>query len=276
MTWTRCSSPRTIDALEEGHAGLEARFLLDRWSLMCERRHATGIWVALLAVAWHSGAIAQSAESACEKTSSPSLGEAADAASFQRFDFNGNNQLDPGCETDALRQAVNRRFSAERWHARLSRACLRHSRKRPRASLPTSRCMPSSETTSASATTRNFSIDYQLFRDREGALGKVLPTDQLHFSYSQTSLWDFSLRSGPFRDSSYRPRLFYRRNNMLAEDWNLQLDVGLGHESNGRAGALSRSTSIAYLRPTFTFGDASGSSGSQWFVRPMMYAYLER
>ncbi|HEY7642857.1 MAG TPA: phospholipase A [Steroidobacteraceae bacterium] len=97
---------------------------------------------------------------------------------------------------------------------------------------------------------------------------------ELHLGFSQTSIWDLSEVSSPFRDSSYRPRLFYR---LVAEDpsadrWFAELDAGFAHESNGRAGASSRSLNLLFVRPKWSFGLGSGGS-KRLNVQPMIYTY---
>ena len=103
------------------------------------------------------------------------------------------------------------------------------------------------------------SLRFRLFDDR-GRLARRLPwIDDLYLSFSQTSLWDLGELSKPFKDSSYRPRLFYA-------NYDLARTVGRatcasasrpasGHESNGKEGEDSRSFNMLYVRPTLTFGD---------------------
>ena len=55
---------------------------------------------------------------------------------------------------------------------------------------------------------------------------------QLYFAYTQTTLWDLGTDYGSFRDSSYRPSLFYQwigSANYMPSQWR----VGAEHESNG-------------------------------------------
>ncbi|MGH8176843.1 MAG: phospholipase A [Steroidobacter sp.] len=117
------------------------------------------------------------------------------------------------------------------------------------------------------------SLQYKLFSD-EAWIGRALPrATNFYISYSQTSLWDLSALSEPFRDSSYRPRLFYRHDAIGNQSWMKALELGVGHESNGRAGPASRSLSIAFVRPTLDFPLRGASKLS---VRPLLYAYLEK
>lgn len=120
------------------------------------------------------------------------------------------------------------------------------------------------------------SLRYRLF-DGNGAIARRLPwIDDLYFSYSQTSLWDLGDLSKPFRDSSYRPRVFYSNYDLIrVADGRVRLGIegGLGHESNGKDGFDSRSIHLGYARPTLTFGDPEGK---RFYVAPMVYGYLEK
>ncbi|MBL8267104.1 phospholipase A [Steroidobacter sp.] len=118
------------------------------------------------------------------------------------------------------------------------------------------------------------SLRYQLF-DGRGPLARRLPwIDDLYLSYSQTSLWDLGDLSKPFKDSSYRPRLFFS-NYDLARFFDGQLRVGVetgfGHESNGKEGDDSRSFNMFYARPTLTLGDPSGL---RFFAAPLIHNYI--
>lgn len=118
------------------------------------------------------------------------------------------------------------------------------------------------------------SLRYQLF-DNRGALARRLPwIDDLYLSYSQTSLWDLGDLSKPFRDSSYRPRLFYA-NYDLARFFDGRLRVGVesgfGHESNGKEEEDSRSFNMLYVRPAVTLGDPAGL---RFFAAPLIHNYI--
>jgi outer membrane phospholipase A len=118
------------------------------------------------------------------------------------------------------------------------------------------------------------SLRYQLF-DGRGRLASRLPwIDDLYLSYSQTSLWDLGDLSKPFKDSSYRPRLFFS-NYDLARFFDGQMRVGMesgfGHESNGKEGDESRSFNMLYVRPTLTLGDPAGL---RFFAAPLIHNYI--
>jgi outer membrane phospholipase A len=118
------------------------------------------------------------------------------------------------------------------------------------------------------------SLRYRLFDDR-GPLAQRLPwIDDLYLSFSQTSLWDLDEISKPFKDSSYRPRLFYANYDLVRRrDGRLRLglETGLGHESNGKEGDDSRSFNMMYARPTLTFGD---ESGLRLYFAPLIHNYI--
>ncbi len=119
------------------------------------------------------------------------------------------------------------------------------------------------------------SLRYRMF-DGDGSIARRLPwIDDLYFSYSQTSLWDLDELSKPFRDSSYRPRMFYANYDLhRVADGRVRLGIesGVGHESNGKDGLDSRSLNILYARPTLTFGDPEGK---RFYIAPMFYGYLD-
>jgi outer membrane phospholipase A len=100
--------------------------------------------------------------------------------------------------------------------------------------------------------------------------------DNLYFGYTQTAIWNLSADSTPFRDISFMPQLFY-----YVEDtgWKSALftrmgvAAGIGHESNGKAGETSRAINIAFVRPTWDFGDLDGNHLT---LSPKFYYYLSR
>jgi outer membrane phospholipase A len=118
------------------------------------------------------------------------------------------------------------------------------------------------------------SFRYQLF-DGQGALANRLPwIDDLYLSFSQTSLWDLNELSKPFKDSSYRPRLFfsnYDLGRLMDGRLRLGIEAGFGHESNGKEGDSSRSFNMFFARPTLTFGDPEGFHA---YVAPLVHNYI--
>jgi phospholipase A1/A2 len=118
------------------------------------------------------------------------------------------------------------------------------------------------------------SLRFRLFDDR-GSLARQLPwIDDLYLSFSQTSLWDLGELSKPFKDSSYRPRLFYANYDLaryLDGKLRVGVETGIGHESNGKEAEDSRSYNMLYARPTVTFGDPDGLRA---YFAPLVHNYI--
>ncbi|MCF8095239.1 MAG: phospholipase A [Desulfobacteraceae bacterium] len=75
-------------------------------------------------------------------------------------------------------------------------------------------------------------------------------------AYTQTTFWDLDSTSQPFKDTSYKPELFFVTPDILSfgpDAGRLFLQTGFKHESNGRDGPSSRSTNYAYVRPNFIY-----------------------
>lgn len=120
------------------------------------------------------------------------------------------------------------------------------------------------------------SFKYRLINP-DGPIGRRHPeSTRWYFGYTQTSLWDLSAGSKPFRDTSFRPSLFYLDDNIAGHPLGpsrLGLQAGLEHESNGKAGQDSRSLNIAFVRPTLDVGDPGDYHLS---ISPKVWAYLEK
>lgn len=117
------------------------------------------------------------------------------------------------------------------------------------------------------------SFKYRPFEPK-GSVAQYAPfLSNLYFSYTQTTLWDIGGDSSPFRDTSYRPGLFYRwagsSKGLFPDSWR----VGVEHESNGQGGLDSRSLNIAYLRPMWHMDFANGR---RLTFSPRIYAYLDK
>lgn len=100
--------------------------------------------------------------------------------------------------------------------------------------------------------------------------------DNLYLAYTQTSIWDLSAESAPFRDTSYQPQVFYY---LQDTGWKSSLfsrmgvAAGIGHESNGKSGADSRAINIAFVRPTWDFGDVNSNHLT---LSPKIYYYITK
>jgi len=125
-----------------------------------------------------------------------------------------------------------------------------------------------------------FSFKYRLLGDREpvGEEGSEV-LRRVFFGYTQRSLWDIDSLSSPFYDSSYMPELFFEWQRTLnAQEVSaadgiafLGYQVGIKHESNGRAGADSRSLNAIKFRTAFVLGDLT-----RWHlvVAPRLWVYV--
>jgi outer membrane phospholipase A len=98
------------------------------------------------------------------------------------------------------------------------------------------------------------SFKYQLFTGGEGFAKRWPFLSGLYFAYTQRSFWDLHSPSRPFTDSSFSPEFFYRTHlTSLGERFNgadVDMQMGIFHESNGKSGADSRSLNAVYLRPS--------------------------
>lgn len=97
----------------------------------------------------------------------------------------------------------------------------------------------------------------------------------LHFGYTQTSYWDLKSDSAPFKDTSYKPELFFLSPNIdRRPSWmkGFFIQTGFQHESNGRDGIFSRSTNFLYAKPIFIFYDPKLRYGLQ--VAPKIWTYI--
>ncbi|MFX7858123.1 phospholipase A, partial [Acinetobacter baumannii] len=79
------------------------------------------------------------------------------------------------------------------------------------------------------------SFKFRIFQPENPASTALL--DNLYFGYTQFSLWDLGKESAPFRDTNYRPSLFYYRPDTGIQGGalsRLSFAGGIEHESNGR------------------------------------------
>ncbi len=99
----------------------------------------------------------------------------------------------------------------------------------------------------------------------------------VYVGYTQTSVWELDSPSAPFRDSSFRPAVYYLGEDLFSDaalPWDrFGLQLGFEHESNGERGSDSRSMNIAFVRPIFTF---DLGARNHFTIAPKIYAYLEK
>ena len=80
------------------------------------------------------------------------------------------------------------------------------------------------------------------------------PLTHLYFAYTQTSFWNAFTKNPSFFDTSYKPSMFLYYPDVLQKGFfQLDLQGGVEHESNGRGGDLERSFNTIYLQPKATF-----------------------
>lgn len=108
----------------------------------------------------------------------------------------------------------------------------------------------------------------------EGSIAQSFPyLSNLYFAYTQMAVWDIGGESSPFRDTNYRPSLFYR---WVGDDYGLrpyEWRAGYEHESNGQSAEDSRSIDTAFVRPTWHFDFAGGK---RLTLTPKFYHYLAK
>lgn len=130
------------------------------------------------------------------------------------------------------------------------------------------------------------SFKYRLFHNIKDT-SPLRWLQNLNVGYTQLSFWDFDSASKPFRDSSYKPELFYDigdptdRGGLILPGLGLRhVRLGILHESNGRDGAASRSLNYAYVQPEFVFDfdrPAEDCRDCEWWelsVRPKAWTYV--
>jgi phospholipase A1 len=120
-----------------------------------------------------------------------------------------------------------------------------------------------------------FSFKYQLL-NKEAPLSKALPLlAGINFAYTQLSLWNLDKPSAPFYDTNYMPEFFYSNEDIKAVKIpgvsELGVQTGYGHDSNGRAGTVSRSMNTLFFRPILDFGDPEGF---HFLVEPKFFVYI--
>jgi len=117
------------------------------------------------------------------------------------------------------------------------------------------------------------SFKYRFF-DPQGSIAQWSPLlSNIYFTYTQTTVWDLGGDSSPFRDTSYKPGVYYRWLGDGTNLWPEEYHVGLEHESNGQGGDESRSINIGYLRPIWHW---DLQNGKRLTFFPKIYGYFEK
>ena len=116
------------------------------------------------------------------------------------------------------------------------------------------------------------SFKYRLF-DLGTGFGAERPwLSGLYFGYTQNSLWDLSSESKAFRDTSYRPSLFWRWERADEKTFFDAVRAGVEHESNGRDGPRSRSLNSVFVRPEWHW---RGKDGRHVEFTPKFHGYFD-
>ncbi len=117
------------------------------------------------------------------------------------------------------------------------------------------------------------SFKYRMFDPGSLPVAWFPPLAGLYFGYTQTSIWDVSATSAPFRDTSYRPSFFWqgttRGKGLMPDLWR----AGFEHESNGKDGVNSRSINTFFAQPVWRTGFSDGRS---LIFAPKLYGYSEK
>lgn len=117
------------------------------------------------------------------------------------------------------------------------------------------------------------SFKYRLF-DVSAGIGQDQPwLSAFYFGFTQNSLWDLSTESKAFRDTSYRPSLFWKWERTDQRAFFDGARLGLEHESNGGEGPRSRSINIVFVRPEWRWRLGGGES---FELTPKIYGYLDK
>jgi hypothetical protein len=117
------------------------------------------------------------------------------------------------------------------------------------------------------------SLKYRLF-DQSAGLGQSRPwLAGFYFGYTQNSLWDLSEKSRPFRDTSYRPSLFWKWERADDQTWIDSFRMGVEHESNGGGVDRSRSINSLFVRPDWRWTYADDS---KFEFTPKVYYYFDK
>lgn len=120
-----------------------------------------------------------------------------------------------------------------------------------------------------------FSFKYRFLNPGLSFVQKHHWIQGFNLAYTQVSFWDLKARSQPFKDSSYKPELFYLSPNLFKRDFGLGqvfFQAGYQHESNGRGDDLSRSTNYLYIKPVLLFFSKKYEFGLQ--VAPKIWEYV--
>ncbi|MBS3756437.1 MAG: phospholipase A [Desulfobacterales bacterium] len=119
------------------------------------------------------------------------------------------------------------------------------------------------------------SLKYRLLNPGKNIVKKYPWSKNFFLAYTQTSFWNLDAASQPFKDTSYKPELFFRSGSIYSggpDTSRLFVQTGFRHESNGRGAQDSRSTNFAYIQPIYFFFHESTRTDFQ--IAPAFWAYV--
>lgn len=117
------------------------------------------------------------------------------------------------------------------------------------------------------------SFKYRMFDPDSQPVAWFSPLANFYLGYTQTSVWDLSANSKPFRDTSYRPSFFWQG---TSPGDGMKPDVvraGFEHESNGKDGPSSRSINMFFVQPGWV---TNFSDGRIFGFGPKIYTYQDK
>ncbi|MDX1809356.1 MAG: phospholipase A [Sulfurospirillaceae bacterium] len=103
---------------------------------------------------------------------------------------------------------------------------------------------------------RDFETKFQISFKKVLAKNLLGLHDELFLGYTQTSWWQTSAKSAPFRETNYAPEFFMMIPNADEQSVLKAYKIGLLHQSNGQGGLLSRSWNRVYLSGIFQMDGA--------------------
>ena len=117
------------------------------------------------------------------------------------------------------------------------------------------------------------SFKYRMFDPDSRPVAWFSPLGNFYLGYTQTSVWDLSANSRPFRDTSYRPSFFWQGTSLGNGMKPNVVRAGFEHESNGKDGLSSRSINMFFVQPAWLTGF---SDGRIFGFGPKFYAYQDK
>ena len=118
------------------------------------------------------------------------------------------------------------------------------------------------------------SLKYRLLNPEKPLAQKYPWSRHFYLGYTQTAFWDLDSASQPFKDTSYKPEIFFLSSNLCSAENSISrlfVQTGFQHESNGRGQDLSRSTNYLYIRPIWIWFHQRTGLGIQ--VAPKLWVY---